>query len=107
MDPLTNAYCPLDNIIPSFKKSLNDKYVDYEKIMNFISAKQTSKTIDRHVAILEKLTRIYQSGVDIKEWGFVAKVIKIFRDKIIAGDLILLNHLKCLLNAIQYYKHVI
>lgn len=92
--------------MPSFIKTPRERYVNYEKIIAFISANQTSKAQERHIAILEKLTRIYREGIDIKDWPSAAKVIEIFGHKIVNGDTTFLEPLKSLLVVLQYHIHL-
>jgi cilia- and flagella-associated protein 69 len=88
----------LQNIVPSFTKLTAEKTVDYDKILKFMEAKQTSQAVERHIAILEKLRKIYTEGIQMKDWKNVAEVIRHVRNKIIAGDKLLFGPLMGLID---------
>ncbi|OAJ40742.1 hypothetical protein BDEG_24442 [Batrachochytrium dendrobatidis JEL423] len=74
-------------IMPSLKQTTDSssQNIDFNKIFKLFTGKHTSKLYERHVAVVEKLVKIYHDGITSKDLVSVANVLVLASEKIKLG----------------------
>ncbi|KAI8913594.1 armadillo-type protein [Gorgonomyces haynaldii] len=92
----------LDAILPSFQKDTSEeKYVDFDKIIRFVSRPSPNNEFDRHVYIIDRLARIYREGVLLADWKPMATVILSLGQRIQEGGYPIMSVMEQLLSCIR------
>ncbi|KAI8607701.1 armadillo-type protein [Chytriomyces sp. MP71] len=77
-----------DTLVPSFAPNTTSAVpdaIDFAKICAVFTGKHTSNMTDRHVAILEKLSRIYRDGFIRKDLHDIGRVLTLAYEKLEGG----------------------
>ncbi|KAI9145471.1 hypothetical protein BKA69DRAFT_433033 [Paraphysoderma sedebokerense] len=71
--------------------------INYEKIIELFVNRHSEMMYERHASVLIKLSKIYESGINLNHLQYLAKVITLSTQKILNGANVLINPLYCLL----------